>query len=159
MGLLQPDVGHGGRHREVGLSGTPKAVTIHNLRQARAAVAAAAETGRAVCLVSAPDAAAYAGPGWFAAVIDEARRAHPAVSAAAILDCGDFAGYALAALRHGLAEIRYDGPAFSAIDAIAAERGATVTRNRPESLDLGAIADDEAPAFCRQWLSDDAGSG
>ncbi|MCG8546639.1 MAG: hypothetical protein MJE12_20765 [Alphaproteobacteria bacterium] len=161
MGFLQPDVGHGGGHREVGLSGAPKAVTIHHLRHARAAVAAAAENGCAVCLLSAPNAAASAGAAWFAAVVDEARRENPAASVTAILDCGDFAGYALGALRHGLTAIRYDGPTFSAVDALAAEYGATVTRDRPHALDLGSAADDEAQAFalCRQWLADDAGSG
>jgi len=74
-----------------------------------------------------------------------------------VLDCGSMPGYALAALRHGVKTIRYDGASFDAIVEIAAQHGATVLRDRPPSLDLGDLAagrDDEA-AFadaCRRWL-------
>jgi fructose/tagatose bisphosphate aldolase len=128
------------------------------VRHARAAVAAAAETNQPVILLSAPAAAAAGGPAWFGALVGAACREHPATQVTAILDCGHFAGYALAALRHGLTAIRYDGAAFSALAAIAAETGATLVRTRPEALDLASIYDDVAPLqeACRHWLAEGA---
>ena len=155
MGLLEPDVGHGSRRRIARLTTPPDAFTVHNLRQARAALAAAAATHRKVTVLSAPFASAAAGPAWFTAVVEQARRAHPDAQCTAVLDCGDLPGGALAALRHGLTAIRYDGPQRRKIQEIAAQSGATVLRKRPRSLDLMTLTgDDDAIAdFCRRWLS------
>lgn len=158
MGLFQPDVRHGGRDRQARLSVRPKAVTIHCLAHAAAAVAAAVEVGRPLLLLSAPSAAGYAGPAWFAAVAAEALRTAPEADILPVLDCGDRAGHALAALRHGLAGIRYKGAASERIHALARLHGAIVLDERPDSLDL-AERDGERPdawrAACRDWLAAD----
>ncbi len=157
MGLLQPDVGHRGGNRQSGLTDTSKAVTIHDLRQARAAVAAAAEVGRPVTLLSAPGAAGTVGPAWFVALVEQAHASRPETTITGVLDCGGMPGHALAALRHGLKTICYDGPGFDAIAAIAAAMNAVVARERPPALDLIDVIDDPADLqeACRQWLSAD----
>ena len=79
---------------------------IHGPDHAQAALAAAAEAGVPVVLVSAPWAAAAVGAPWFLAVVATARAAFPAVAAEAVLDCGDAPGLALAALRLGAGVVR-----------------------------------------------------
>src|SRR5712671_5083257 len=51
----------------------PRAVTVHGLADALAALEAAASLDRAVVLLSAPGAAAYAGAAWFKALVALAR--------------------------------------------------------------------------------------
>ena len=157
MGLLQPHVGHGGRDRQARLSGQAKAITVHGLRQAKAAAAAAADTGRPVLLLSAAGAAGTVGPAWFEAILRASACAFPGATIGGLLDCGDMPGYALAALRHGLKAIRYDGPGFDAVADIAAQLGATVLRDRPQALDLAGTPEDAAALSeaCRRWLLDD----
>ena len=159
MGLLQPHVRHRGRGREPRLSGEAKAITIHTLRQAQAAAAAAAETGIPVLLLSAYAAAGTVGPAWFDAVLTAAATRYPETAVDGMLDCGGMPGHALAALRHGLRRIRYDGPAFEAVADIAAQSGAAVLRERPAALDLAAETDMGGPEgmaalvdACRRWL-------
>jgi hypothetical protein len=108
-----------------------------------------------VTVLSAPVASAAAGPAWFTAVVEQASIAHPDAHFTAILDCGALPGGALAALRHGLKAIRYDGPQWRKIQDIAAQSGATVLRKRPRSLDLITLTgdDDAIVDACRQWLS------
>src|SRR5256885_2135234 len=120
MGLLEPH-GRGRRpFRRDGLTGprapgphptgerdarvpeTAPVIGIHSLAQAVAALSAAAEAGRPVILASAPDAGIYAGPGWFGAVLRAAREAVPGAQFRPLLDCGDDAGAAMAAIRAGL---------------------------------------------------------
>ena len=60
-------------------------------------------------LLSAPAAAGYAGPAWFAAIAAQVAVEFPALRVEAVLDCGDEAGSALAALRHGLKRVRFAG--------------------------------------------------
>jgi hypothetical protein len=74
-------------------------IVIHSLGQTVAALSAAARVGRPVVLVSAPDAGGSVGPGWFGAVIAEARKGVPEARCSALLDCGDNVGAALAAIR------------------------------------------------------------
>lgn len=152
MGLLEPYVRYGGRRRKPGLSGARKAITVHSLRQARAAAAAAADTGLPVLLLSAPSAAASTGPAWFGAVVARAAADYPEASIDTMLDCGAMPGYALAALRHGWKAICYDGPSFHAISDIARQTGATVRRTRPTSLDPDGIENNAFADACRQWL-------
>lgn len=112
-----------------------KAITIYGLPHALAAAAAAAKCSTPVMLLSAPAAAASAGPGWFLAVIEKTRKAYPTVDVEGTLDCADFGGSALAALREGLTSIIYNGAAAIAVADIASECGATVRKDRPVSLD------------------------
>ena len=85
----------------------PRAVVVHGLADARAALAAAAETGAAVVIESAPGAGAFAGAAWFGEVVRLARAERPEVDASSVLDCGDQAGAALGAIRAGLPVIRF----------------------------------------------------
>ncbi len=132
----------------------PPAFVIHGLAHAKAALAAAAELGVPVTLMSAKGAAGYAGPSWFRAVVDEARAAHPGVQVTAVLDCGDMPGYALAALRDGVDVIRFTGKTAARIADIAAQCSARVIAERPEALDLATIerARRDPERACREWL-------
>ena len=132
----------------------PPAVVFHSLAQAEAALLAAGELGVAVTLLSAHSAAGYAGPGWFRSVVQQARAAHPEAQATAVLDCGEFSGLALAALREGVAAIRFSGDTADKIADIAGQYGARVIAERPAALDL---ARNERRGWdmvraCREWL-------
>lgn len=133
-----------------------RAVTIHSLVQARAALAAADALSCPLILLSAPDSAAAAGPAWFRSLVEQARSDHPEAAPTAVLDCGRLPGYALAALREGVRAIRYDGPARDRIADIAAQYGATVLEQRPDSLDLGEVeaSGGDLQAACREWLGE-----
>ncbi len=121
-----------------------------------AAASAAAAVGRRIVLLSPPDAAGTLGPAVFLSMVEAAQRAYPTVEIEAMLDCGRSPGFAAAALRHGYRAIRYDGPAADAVRDIAGQIGATVQRERPSSLDLGAIeADgDDLDKACCDWMRD-----
>ena len=127
---------------------------VHSLAGARAAARAAAELGVAVELWSAPGAAAYAGAGWFKAVLEATRAAEPAAPISAVLDCAELPGLALGALRIGLEVVCFTGPARVAakLADIAAQQGARLVRRRPvRALDLRHAAD--PAAACRAWLA------
>ena len=122
----------------------PAAVTpvfvIHSLAHAAAVLAAASDAGRAVVLLSAPDAGIYAGPGWFKALVQAARAAVPNATFSAMLDCGDDAGAAQGAIRGGIAAVIFTGRADVAerLAAIAASAGLRLLTRRPDAaLDLG----------------------
>jgi hypothetical protein len=105
-----------------------------------AALSAAADLGRPVTLASAPDAGVYAGPGWFGALIAAAREAVPAAQSTALLDCGDDAGAAQAAMRAGIEGVVFTGRADVAerLLDIAGRRGTRLLTGRPAAaLDLG----------------------
>lgn len=132
----------------------PPAVVFHSLAHAQAALAVAGELGLPVTVISAPSAAGYTGPGWFRSVVEQARAAHPGVDVTAVLDCGAYSGLALAALRDGVAVIRFSGDTVDKIADIAGQHGARLIRVRPEALDLARIERrgwDMARA-CREWL-------
>jgi hypothetical protein len=121
---------------------------VHSLVHAVAALSAAAEAGRPVVLLSAPDAGIYAGPGWFKALVDLAREAAPTARFSAILDCGDDAGAAQGAIRAGIEAVIFTGRADVAerLAGIAEASGARLLAARPPAvLDLGQwfFADDE----------------
>jgi len=66
-----------------------------------------------------------------------------------VLDCGSEAGTTLAALRHGLARVRFTGSeaALQPLREIAQELGAEIeTGDAPEALDLLNQRDPEAAA-------------
>jgi hypothetical protein len=120
------------------------AIVVHSLAHAVAALEAAAEAGRPVLLLSAADAGLSAGAGWWREVIAAAHEAVPAAQAAiksaALIDCGDDAGAAQAALRSGIEAIVFSGPdeTLERLADIARQRGCRVLRERPfQALDLG----------------------
>jgi hypothetical protein len=131
----------------------PRAIVVHDLAQLRAAFAAASELGAPVTVVSAPGAALSLGVGYFAAMISTARGEFPGVAAAAVLDCGDAPGLALAALRHGIGGVRVKAPraALARIADIAAQSGGRLVTGRLAALDLAGVED--AAAACRAWLA------
>jgi hypothetical protein len=117
----------------------PSVIIVHSLAHAVAALSAAAEAGRRVTLASAPDAGIYAGPGWFGALVAAARAAVPAAQSAALLDCGDDAGAAQAAIRAGIEGVVFTGRADVAerLADVARQRGARLLSARPAAvLDL-----------------------
>ncbi len=96
-------------------------------------------------------------------MVGAAAAAFPDATIEGALDCGAMPGHALAALRHGLKRIRYEGPSFDAVADIARQYGATVLRERPPALDLAAEPDPDGPegmaaliGLCVRWLRADA---
>ena len=115
-----------------------KSVTVYGLEHAVSAARVAARVGVAIYLISGDAAAAHAGPAWFRSLLEETRKQAPDADVEGALDCDDFTGYALAALREGLSTIIYDGTANDAVDDIARQCDATVLRSRSETLDARA---------------------
>src|SRR5207237_7656052 len=139
-------------------------IIFHTLAHAVAALGAAAEAGRAVVLASAPDAGIYAGAGWFREVLRAAREAVPAAQSSALLDCGEDAGAAMAAVRAGIDAIVFTGRADVAarLGDIATQAGARLLTARPAAiLDLRLSffsgADSVRPR-CAAALASPAGS-
>ncbi len=133
-----------------------KAIIIHSLEHAVAALKAARELDCPVTLASPPGAAAYTGALWFREVMKEAEREVPEADFAAMLDCGDKPGLVMAAFRQGLRNVRFTGARSAAekLEAMAESEGFHLITGPLASLDL-AEADDIAAA-CRTWLSETA---
>lgn len=132
---------------------TARAVIVHNLAHARAALSAAATLGVPVVLISAAGAAAYAGAGYFLEFTSRAMAEHPEATARTVLDCGPEPGLALGALGAGCPAIRYTGPRASRVKIadIAARSGARVDNSRYRALDLLDAGD--ARTACYEWLA------
>ncbi len=121
------------REYRVSISHYPAAI-VHGLGEARLALSVRLP----VTLLSAPGAALYAGCGWWRALVRQVRTEFPDVPVADILDCGDGAGQALAALRIGQQRLVLapGAPGWAAVAAIAAQHGGEVLRQAPPALDL-----------------------
>jgi len=134
-----------------------RAIIIHSLEHARAALAAAAALEVPVTLASAPGASAYLGPAWFHEVVGLAIAEFPDVQADATIDCADRAGDVLAALRQGLPRVRFTGRKAVAtkLAAIAEAQGAELVTGRFRALDLRGLTDPETA--CRAWLGEGQG--
>ena len=131
-----------------------KSVTVYGLEHAVSAARVAAEAGVAIYLISGDAAAAHAGPAWFRSLLEETRKQAPDADVEGALDCDDFTGYALAALREGLSTIIYDGTANDAVDDIARQYDVTVLRSRSESLDARAAESaGSLEAALRAWFT------
>jgi hypothetical protein len=111
---------------------------VHDLGQARAALAAAGELAVAIQLRSAPDAAAYAGVGYLHAL-------GAAAGHELLIDCGDDPGLVTAALRTGCRKLAFSGGAEVAakLADLAAQHGATLRHETapPDALLLDAGTD------------------
>lgn len=117
----------------------PPVIVVHSLAHAIAALEAAAEAGRAVVLLSPPDAGLAGGPGWFREMIQAARNAVPAAQCMALLDCGGDAGAAQGAIRAGVEAIVFIGTADVAgrLSDVAGQRGVRLVATCPTAaLDL-----------------------
>ncbi len=130
-----------------------KAVVVHDLEQARIALAAARDAGASITLLSAPAAASAVGPAWFATLVRTVRAEFPEVEVEAILDCGRAAGRAMAALQSGFNGIVFTGSdtVFYKLADIGEDARCTLYDGRPDALDL-LDAKDPAAA-CRGWLA------
>lgn len=130
-----------------------RAIIFHSLAHARAALTVAQETGAELCLMTAPDAARYAGPDHLKKICDLAFTGVEGGATDTLIDCGEDAGSAMAALRAGWKDIAFSGGAELAakIADMAAQCGARLVETVPQALDLVDEADPEAA--CRRWLS------
>jgi hypothetical protein len=99
---------------------------FRSLEEARALLA-----GGATRLESFAGAGVSAGPGWFQAIVEALEAELPAHPFAALLDCGDEPGAALAALRRGVRHVRLAGKpeTLRRISDIAAQLGAVLETN------------------------------
>ncbi len=116
---------------------------------------AAAEAGCGVTLLSAPGAAASAGPAWFAALVRAVREEFPALPLSAILDCGGAPGHALSALREGgidAVRLTASEKVLAKVAAIALQSGARLDRGHGAALDLLHVRD--PLAACRACLAE-----
>lgn len=129
-----------------------RAVVVHSLAHAEAALTAAAGLGVPVVLLSPPGAAAYMGAGYFRALVAQALARQPGATATAVLDCGDAAGDVMAALREGLKSVVFTGPdkVAARLADIARQSGSALLRDRSAALDLAG--EPEPLAACRRWL-------
>jgi hypothetical protein len=91
-------------------------------------------------LASAPNAGGYVGPGWFGALVTAAREAVPEARLAALLDCGENVGAALAAIRAEVEGVIFTGRTDVArrLADIARQHGVRFETTRAaDALDLG----------------------
>ncbi|MEA1650391.1 hypothetical protein UAJ10_15405 [Nitrospirillum sp. BR 11164] len=122
------------------------------LDDARAALTAAA--GAPVRLVSAPDAGGALGAGGWRALLDAIAAEFPEAPLTAVLDCGDAAGHALAALALDIPDIAFSGDEAAAarLADIARPRGARLhPAEATDALDLRGRRDPVAAS--RAWLA------
>jgi hypothetical protein len=128
-------------------------IIVHSLAQASAAVDEAAALAVPVTLLSAPGAGAYAGPGWFKSIVDQAAARHPEIDLTAVIDCGAAPGMVLAALRGGFKHVRYTGAdaPLHRLHAIAAAHDAIIETEPCDALDLRSRRD--AARLCRDYLA------
>jgi hypothetical protein len=131
-----------------------RCIIIHGIDDAKTAAAAARSLGIGIRLVSAPGAASYGGAAWFAEIIKDVRSEFPDVAIDAVLDCGDAAGHAMAALRVGITSIRYTGPrrVRDKLKLLAIEYGAALIDCDEPALDMSLSRHPEAD--CLNWLSE-----
>jgi hypothetical protein len=120
-----------------------KAVVVHDLDQAAAALAVAASLKKPIAIWSARHAALDLGVGWFAGLVRRARAAVPGARAVFILDCGDRSDLVQDAFREGLGDACFTGRAEVAarLADIARKSRARLHRKRPRALDLAAKPD------------------
>lgn len=111
----------------------PPAVVIHGLPHARLALG----LGRPLSLLSAPGAPSYAGCGWWAALVAEARASVPGADVPDILDCGTAPGRVLEALSLGCRiVVLRPCPSFAGLAERAEAQGALLLPEPPRSLDM-----------------------
>ena len=91
------------------MSARRPAIVVHDLDQAIGALRAAAASGVAVTLWTAPGAASYAGLGFLGAVFEQAKEAVPEADHDVVVDCRGSAVLAHDALSRGIAAVAFTG--------------------------------------------------
>jgi len=142
---------------------SPAIFVVHAKAQALDALNAASRAGRPVLLLSGKGAGAYAGPGWFAALVESAlvesaATRRPSALSGAILDCGNDAGAVLAAIRAGVGTISFAGPAAARrrLNEIATVKGVSILARGTlwrRALDLDRIAARQRSKACADWIA------
>lgn len=137
---------------------SPPIFVVHARAQALDALEAASRAGRQVLVLSGKGAGTYAGPAWFAALIESARARHPAALSGAILDCGNDAGAVLAAIRAGIEAICYAGPANARrrLNEIATVKGVSILARGTlwrRALDLDRVSARQRSKACADWIA------
>lgn len=129
-----------------------RTVIVHAPKHVEAALAEAVGLGVPIALMTARDAADYAGPAYLQAMIARGATRHPDADLQAVIDCDDAAGRVFAALDAGWKRILFTGdPAIAdKLADVARQGGVELLTDRPEALDL----DDEPDprTACRAWL-------
>ncbi|MBK18706.1 MAG: hypothetical protein CMM52_07700 [Rhodospirillaceae bacterium] len=119
-----------------------KRVTIHGIDHARAACEVAMSINRqdgfTLELWSARHGAGSLGPAWFDNIVRIIRSEYPDLNIVGVLDCGDAAGNALAALRQGVGciYVSLKPTVTEKIKAIAGQSNGDVRTRRPKMPDL-----------------------
>ncbi len=131
-----------------------RAIIFHHLQQAECALAAAAGLQRPITLLTAPGAAGYGGPGFYLAMVEQARQSHPEAEFRAILDCGTDSAMAQMALHLGwrCLVLGGKGTVREKVRQIAGAYEAEVLARAPKALDPGAGAADITEQ-CRSFLN------
>ncbi len=126
-------------------------VAVHDLLQARAALAAAEELGLGIELATAPGLAAFAGVGFCVALGE-------LIGRPILVDCGAEPGTALAALRTGARRVLLRGaPAVQGkLADIVAQSGAVLLAEPPTPLLTLAPGEDPAAALAAWTVRRDA---
>ncbi len=121
----------------------PPALLFHDARELRAGLRAAAERDVEVIACSAPGVAAALGVDLVARIVEAARREVSAARLRPVIDCGDDAALAMAALDAGWTRLVFSGhrEARAKLAAIARRHRAEVWAKAPPGLDLGAPAE------------------
>ncbi len=131
----------------------PRAIIFHSLDHARAALGAARKEGVEVCLVTAPDAARYAGVDHLKKIVDLALAEFEGDAPGVLIDGGANAGSAMSALRAGWNALAFSGEPTvkSKIADMAIQCGARLVDRPGKALDL--LDEPDPDAACRRWLS------
>lgn len=128
------------------INSTTAALVVHGTNDACQAAAAARDLNVPLTLISAPGAAAYAGPIWFLTLVEQARAVSPEIPIGGVLDCAEDPGHAMAALRAGVEAIVFTGDDTLAdkLATLAQANGAVVLRRRPPCCDPDSAKDKQA---------------
>ncbi len=114
------------------------AVIFHNLREARAALRAAAAAGRPVRLLTPPGGHRYLGANYLARCLQLAAAEYPDADFEAILDVGDDGAAALEAFRTGWTVVLFTGTgkARRKVGDVAEQLERRLLTRRPKTLPL-----------------------
>ena len=134
------------------------AFIVHDLDQARAAVAAGEELGAPILLLTPVESAAALGTLWTRELAGHLRREHPEADLLVVFDCGDRAALAHEALRAGAEAVCVTGPEEQAggLAEVAAALGKTVLADRPPALDLSRLSPKRRSEAAKAWIGNPA---